>query len=150
VKAVCGKTACTVCAADGGQHLGNQMRHLRPDTHASEEGLNGRERLVSQGTQESIAAENQLSGLLAGMGRVKPDSIRQPGTERFLAKLAPKPRFALCLGRTQLAEPPDADPHVRWCGRGEWATTPPMPIAGAQNCLCRDGCPHPSPGRTGF
>jgi hypothetical protein len=20
------------------------------------------------------------------------------------------------------------DPHVRWCGRGEWATTPPMPI----------------------
>src|SRR5260370_22208377 len=26
------------------------------------------------------------------------------------------------------AEPPDADPHVRSCGRGEWATTPPMPI----------------------
>src|SRR5712664_3049010 len=30
--------------------------------------------------------------------------------------------------RAQLAEPPYADPHVRWCGRGEWATTPPMPI----------------------
>src|SRR6267378_5506115 len=28
----------------------------------------------------------------------------------------------------QPAEPPDADPHVRSCGRGEWATTPPMPI----------------------
>jgi len=27
------------------------------------------------------------------------------------------------------AEPPDADPHVRSCGRGEWVTTPPMPIA---------------------
>src|SRR5437016_7786411 len=30
--------------------------------------------------------------------------------------------------RAQLTEPPYADPHVRWCGRGEWATTPPMPI----------------------
>src|SRR5271157_5102030 len=29
----------------------------------------------------------------------------------------------------QPAEPPDADPHVRWCGRGERATAPPMPIA---------------------
>src|ERR1700756_2964264 len=28
----------------------------------------------------------------------------------------------------QPAEPPDADPQVRWCGRGEWATTSPMPI----------------------
>ncbi len=26
------------------------------------------------------------------------------------------------------SEPPYADPHVRWCGRGEWVTTPPMPI----------------------
>jgi len=30
--------------------------------------------------------------------------------------------------RAQLTEPPDADPHVRWCGRGERATAPPMPI----------------------
>lgn len=43
----------------------------------------------------------------------------------------------LCLARAsqvhcqwiaQLAEPPDADPHVRWCGWGERATTPPIPI----------------------
>jgi Group II intron, maturase-specific domain len=27
------------------------------------------------------------------------------------------------------AELPDADPHVRSCGRGEWVTTPPMPIS---------------------
>src|SRR5215471_3400145 len=27
-----------------------------------------------------------------------------------------------------LTEPPGADPHAGWCGRGEWATTPPMPI----------------------
>ena len=26
------------------------------------------------------------------------------------------------------AEPPDADPHVRWCGRGGGVTRPPMPI----------------------
>ena len=33
-----------------------------------------------------------MSGLLAGMGRVKPNSIRQSGTERFLAKLVPNTR----------------------------------------------------------
>ncbi len=26
-------------------------------------------------------------------------------------------------------EPPDADPHVRWCGRGAAATPPPIPIS---------------------
>ena len=31
MKAVCGKTACTVWAADGGQHPRNWVRHLRPD-----------------------------------------------------------------------------------------------------------------------
>ena len=28
----------------------------------------------------------------------------------------------------QLIEPPDADPLVRWCGRGEVARPPPIPI----------------------
>src|ERR1035441_4768877 len=28
----------------------------------------------------------------------------------------------------QSSEPPDADPHVRWCGRGGEVTLPPMPI----------------------
>jgi hypothetical protein len=28
----------------------------------------------------------------------------------------------------QLTEPPYADRHVRWCGRGGRATVPPMPI----------------------
>jgi len=32
--------------------------------------------------------------------------------------------------RAQLTEPPYADPHVRWCGRGEWATTPLYRLAG--------------------
>jgi hypothetical protein len=35
--------------------------------------------------------------------------------------------------RDQPIEPPYADPPVRWCGRGEWATTPPLPI-GAHSC----------------
>ena len=30
--------------------------------------------------------------------------------------------------RAQLAEPPYADPLVRWCGRGEQVTAPPIPI----------------------
>src|SRR5208282_4246332 len=34
----------------------------------------------------------------------------------------------------QPAEPPYADPHVRWCGRGERATAPPMPIGHIMNC----------------
>ena len=30
--------------------------------------------------------------------------------------------------KAQLTEPPYADPHVRWCGRGGEVTLPPMPI----------------------
>jgi hypothetical protein len=30
--------------------------------------------------------------------------------------------------RAQLAEPPYADPPVRWCGRGEQVTAPPIAI----------------------
>src|SRR5258706_8446257 len=33
--------------------------------------------------------------------------------------------------RAQLTEPPDADPHVGWCGRGEQVTAPPIPIGTA-------------------
>jgi hypothetical protein len=32
-------------------------------------------------------------------------------------------------GRPQLLEPPGADPHAGWCGRGEAAKPPPIPIA---------------------
>jgi hypothetical protein len=48
------------------------------------------------------------------------------GTESFAGDACyRKPGY---LHLAQPAEPPYADPHVRWCGRGEWATTPPMPI----------------------
>src|SRR5215831_14925450 len=37
-----------------------------------------------------------------------------------------------------LTEPPGADPHAGWCGRGEWASTPPMPLrSGKSKRLCR-------------
>ena len=39
----------------------------------------------------------------------------------------------------QLLEPPDAHPHVRWCGRGERATAPPMPIAADSRCGAKIG-----------
>src|SRR5215469_1231533 len=40
-----------------------------------------------------------------------------------------------------LTEPPGADPHAGWCGRGEWATTPPMPICTKIIWLRNSGCP---------
>jgi len=33
-----------------------------------------------------------------------------------------------CVAGDQLIEPPDADPLVRWCGRGGEVTLPPIPI----------------------
>ena len=44
------------------------------------------------------------------------------------------------LHRPQLTEPPDADPHVRWCGRGVAGESrlPPIPIVGGlgvERCL---------------
>src|SRR5260370_797133 len=65
-------------------------------------------------------APSQLSG---GQGR---------SVERLL-RVARASR-TYCSRLAQPTEPPDADPHVRWCGRGEWATTPPIPIG---------GCPTP-------
>ena len=40
---------------------------------------------------------------------------------------------------TQPAEPPDADPHVRWCGRGEAARLPPIPIYTVIYAALRNG-----------
>ncbi|MFH0302997.1 hypothetical protein AAFX91_38745, partial [Bradyrhizobium sp. 31Argb] len=38
-------------------------------------------------------------------------------------------------------EPPDTDPYVRWCGRGEAARLPPIPIyEGLEACPCRIVC----------
>ena len=39
------------------------------------------------------------------------------------------PGFGQCL-KTR-AQPPSADPHARWCGRGSGATRTPIPILGS-------------------
>jgi hypothetical protein len=39
--------------------------------------------------------------------------------------------------RAQVAEPPYTAPYVRWCGRGERATAPPIPILWAKVCASR-------------
>jgi len=48
-----------------------------------------------------------------------------------LARASAVSRF----GSAQPAEPPDADPHVRWCGRGARVARAPMPIAGLPRIL---------------
>src|SRR5512142_2355643 len=55
----------------------------------------------------------------------------RPCNALFLSLTSTRSVFRDCWTLLQLnrTEPPYADPHVRWCGRGEWATTPPMPIA---------------------
>src|SRR5260370_12415936 len=38
------------------------------------------------------------------------------------------PSKTVCSEVAQSTEPPYADPHVRWCGRGGEVTFPPIPI----------------------
>ena len=80
----------------------------------------------------------------------------QPGTcicaAQCLLRLARDSEID-CRPIAQPAEPPDADPHVRWCGRGEAARLPPIPIcasrirssahqsASARHSPCTSGCP---------
>src|SRR5208283_1468853 len=56
-----------------------------------------------------------------------PQGASRKGPNRLLAT-----HYAESLATSHLAqpaEPPYADPHVRWCGRGGRATVPPIPIA---------------------
>ena len=49
---------------------------------------------------------------------------------------------SLSFGRSgagQLAEAPDADRHVRWCGRGAWVTAPPCRFAEPDETTDRRG-----------
>jgi hypothetical protein len=47
------------------------------------------------------------------------------------------------MHKPQLTEPPDADPHVRWCGRGTAGILrlPPIPITKHALCLQGSGAP---------
>src|SRR6185436_12916534 len=70
------------------------------------------------------APANPLRRSLPGADRVKPE--KKPGSGE--ASIGEK-RANLQPLRAQSAEPPDADPHVRWCGRGGAVRPPPIPIA---------------------
>ena len=66
-------------------------------------------------------------------GTVRSGEVK-PSLNRAVMKTDARALTQGARGKPQLLEPPDADPHVRWCGRGEQATAPPIPI-GAQPWL---------------
>ena len=69
------------------------------------------------------APANQLRLSLPGVDRVKPErnlGAAKPPLARGETKLRPS--------QAQVTEPPYADPHVRWCGRGGAVRLPPIPI----------------------
>src|SRR5208283_1774789 len=71
--------------------------------------------------------KNQYCLALRRQVGVKPRGASRKGPNRLLAT-----HYAESLATSHLAqpaEPPYADPHVRWCGRGGRATVPPIPIA---------------------
>src|SRR6185437_11690308 len=70
---------------------------------------------------------------------------QQPCAERLLLQclLRRARSSSLVSGIAQLSEPPYADPHVRWCGRGGEVTLPPMPIFATKLRV-------PIPSRSGF
>ena len=71
------------------------------------------------------APANPLRWSLPGSDRVKPErrlGAAKPPSAKSETNLRPS--------LAQVAEPPYADPHVRWCGRGGAARLPPIPIVG--------------------
>jgi hypothetical protein len=102
----------------------------------STEGLNGRKREVVACLSLFAMRQNPVaSGLLAKlMGEARRQC--EPGTEANVATRAHETP-AMCGHIAQSAEPPYADPHVRWCGRGGAAKLPPIPILilASQQCL---------------
>src|ERR1019366_8049579 len=72
---------------------------------------------------EGHAPANPLRRSLPGADRVKPErnlGAAKPPSAKGETNLRPS--------RAQVTEPPDADPHVRWCGRGGAVRLPPIPI----------------------
>src|ERR1700733_2170673 len=99
---------------------------------------------TSVGGVEAMEARTDTVSRISQVGRrQRPGGTNRRESSRHVAdcELARSHhRFAeclLCQARAsthggavlvQSAEPPYADPHVRWCGRGGGATRPPMPI----------------------
>src|SRR5271156_5297732 len=86
---------------------------------------------------------HQMSALAerSGRGEVKPSLFRT------VMKTDARALKQGARGKPQLLEPPGADPHAGWCGRGERATAPPIPILYPRGLL--GGLHHNPLGRDG-
>src|SRR5436309_13760978 len=79
------------------------------------------------------APANPLRRSLPGTDRVKPErnlGAAKPPSAKSETNLRPSP--------AQVTEPPYADPHVRWCGRGGAVRLPPIPIVKQFELFCSD------------
>jgi hypothetical protein len=70
----------------------------------------------------------------SGRGKVKPSLFRA------VMKTDARALTQEARGKPQLLEPPGADPHAGWCGRGERATAPPIPIMRFFHSVMPDKC----------
>ena len=78
-------------------------------------------------TRRRCAGRRENGGPLRWTVAPREDPSAEHRSVERLLRLARASR-AYCSWLASPAEPPDADPHVRSCGRGERATAPPMPI----------------------
>jgi RNA-directed DNA polymerase len=81
--------------------------------------------LCKRGIRQDLAA--QTAGSPQGPWRLaQSPALTIALSNAYFAQLGASTHGRALLASS--AEPPYADPHVRWCGRGAWATTSPMPI----------------------
>jgi hypothetical protein len=78
----------------------------------------------------SRPCSGKSSGLAFGAaGKGEARTAPLEGTEaEATAFIVEQSRVCVEITDVQTNEPPYADPHVRWCGRGEAAKLPPIPI----------------------
>jgi hypothetical protein len=95
-------------------------------THVSEEGPNRKQGQSNVGLTGGTAPANQPRLSFAG----SEDGEAETETCRVAKPLWRTTYRTSGPSGLNLTEPPGADPHAGWCGRGEWVTTPPMPILG--------------------
>jgi hypothetical protein len=67
----------------------------------------------------------QTGTYLWEVGGEAPDDLQEGRAPLGTSRTRGRP--AWCITPGSLDEPPDADPHVRWCGRGEPETDSSLP-----------------------
>jgi len=76
---------------------------------------------------QSDAASNRSAGTFLGLRPAQSQSSAAD-PQRRISKSGDNFLRSLLVQIAQSTEPPYADPHVRWCGRGGELTLPPIPI----------------------